>query len=321
MARRKAHRRTRDKISINLPLLLAFCAFLVGLAVGRLWYILEVGQHRTEKVPVSVVIKEEKTEQEKQVKHVPEVKLSIPKVSKERPKAVIAVIIDDIGNRLIDVERFSSIPYPVTLSIIPFTPFDLYSANYAHAHGKTVMLHIPMEPNHTGEKIEKLEKRTKGMLKTSMTTPKIEKLLLKEIGRIKYAVAANNHMGSRFTADLQDMRVVLSVLKQSGLFFVDSLTTSKSVACRVGRQLGVVVLRRDVFLDNSEDAVYIEHQLDHLARIALRRGYAIAIGHPHLVTYKALVKKLPELEKRGIKVVPIDYIYRGVLEGWYEGCV
>ena len=83
-------------------------------------------------------------------------------------RALVAIIIDDIGYTRVDARRFASLNYPVTLSIIPFTPFDSYSARLAHTRGKGVMLHVPMEPNHSSEIIERLEGRTKGMLLVSM---------------------------------------------------------------------------------------------------------------------------------------------------------
>ena len=95
-------------------------------------------------------------------------------------------------------------------------------------------------------------------------------------------------------------------LKARGYFFLDSLTDSRSVACRVAKRLGVKCYRRDVFLDNSKDQAYILRQMDVLARLALKKGRAIAIGHPSRATLEALRKSLPKLEKMGIKVVPLS---------------
>ena len=240
---------------------------------------------------------------------------------RKKYRAVIAIIIDDIGYRMSDIKRFSSLPYPVTLSVIPFTPFDITSAKLAHQHHKPVMLHIPMEPNHTSEIIEKLEKKTKGMLFTYMDRRTIINKLSAELKRVPYAVAANNHMGSKFTSYERGMKVVLQFLYQNGLFFVDSKTTGKSVSCKLGKKLGWPVLKRDVFLDNTKNERYILNQLQELAKIALKKGYAIAIGHPHISTYRALVKGLPKLDKMGVKVVPIKRIFQGVLNGEFAGCI
>ncbi len=299
-----------------LPFFIGFCLFALGFTLG-IYFRYETKISHTAYEP----FKDESIEPPQVPKRVhDETRTFVIPVREERPKGYVAIIIDDIGYRKIDVERFSSIPFPIVLSVIPFTPFDRYSAEYAHAKGKSVMLHIPMEPNHTGEIIERLERRTKGMITTHMSLGSVRKMLVKELRRVPYAVGANNHMGSKFTRDERRMGVVISFLKDNGLFFVDSRTTSKSVACRVGKALGAVVLKRDIFLDNSKNGDYIKKQLDQLADKAFRRGYAIAIGHPHISTYRALVEKLPELEKKGVEVVPIEDIYAMVLEGRYEGC-
>ena len=49
------------------------------------------------------------------------------------------------------------------------------------------------------------------------------------------------------------MKAVLKVLKQQGLFFVDSSTYSKSIGDQVARSMGVPTARNNIFLDNSSD--------------------------------------------------------------------
>ena len=71
------------------------------------------------------------------------------------------------------------------------------------------------------------------------------------------AVGVNNHMGSAATADPRVMRAVARVLARRGLFFVDSRTTTATVAERVVREEGVLSVSRRVFLDDvaTDDAV------------------------------------------------------------------
>jgi len=317
--RRRRAKKTKSNVWVFISVLLLFAAgvvigYLVGTKTGTAPF--EVSSVKVKPLP-------SKNETGHRVEGGPEEKPSqaaepVEAVKSEEEKAVyrekpfkakIAIVIDDFGYRKSDVDRFKSLPYPITFSVIPFTPYDRYSAFEAVKHGKSVMLHIPMEPNSSAEKIEKLEKKTKGMLRIRMSDSEIRLLLKKEMKRVPYAVGANNHMGSKFTRHKKGMEVVLKELKKAGLFFLDSRTVSNSLGVKVGREMGIVVLRRDIFLDNSQDVDYIKHQLDELAKIALKKGYAIAIGHPHISTFLALKDKLPELEKKGIKVVPIEEIY------------
>ena len=221
-------------------------------------------------------------------------------------KAKVAIVIDDMGYRMDVARAFMGLSWPITFSIIPFSDRAREVAELVHARGYEVMLHLPMDANGGGEAIERLESRTPGMLLVSMSSRELRRLVREEVAQVPYARGANNHMGSRFTRDPRCMRVVLEELKARGYFFLDSLTDSRSVACRVARKVGVKCFRRDVFLDNSKDETYILHQMDYLARLALKRGRAIAIGHPSRATLEALKKGLPKLEKMGIKVVPLS---------------
>src|SRR5690606_31671632 len=101
------------------------------------------------------------------------------------------------------------------------------------------------------------------------------------IGRVPGVVGVNNHMGSRLTADAAAMRVVMDEIARHGLAFVDSRTTSRTVAEAVALERGIPAAGRDVFLDNDRDEAAITRQLDLALRIARKAGTAIAIGHPY----------------------------------------
>jgi len=221
-------------------------------------------------------------------------------------RARVAIVIDDMGYRMDLAQAFLDLPWPITLSVLPYSGKSREVALMAHRKGHEVMLHLPMDANGRGEFIERLESKTPGMLLVTMSDRELRRLVREEMGQVPYAHGANNHMGSRFTRDARCMRVVLRELKARGYIFLDSLTDSRSVACREARRLGVRCFRRDIFLDNSRDQAYILHQLDLLARLALKRGHAIAIGHPSRATLEALKRGLPKLEKMGIKVVPLS---------------
>ena len=67
---------------------------------------------------------------------------------------------------------------------------------------------------------------------------------------------------------------------------------------------------RDVFLDHDRNAEAVVRQLAQTERVARRRGYAIAIGHPHDITINALQKWLPDVAARGFAIVPLSAIVR-----------
>jgi polysaccharide deacetylase 2 family uncharacterized protein YibQ len=63
-----------------------------------------------------------------------------------------------------------------------------------------------------------------------------------------------------------------------------------------------------VFLDNEIELTAVLRQLKVVEGLARRRGYAVAIGHPHDVTIEALRRWLPNLHARGFALAPISAI-------------
>jgi polysaccharide deacetylase 2 family uncharacterized protein YibQ len=98
----------------------------------------------------------------------------------------------------------------------------------------------------------------------------------------------NNHTGSKFTANLEAMDKLLKTLKKYNYTFIDSKTTSKSVAKISAKKYGVRMLSRNIFLDNKKEKKYIQKQLKKAIKIAKKHGIAIAIGHPYNITFKTL---------------------------------
>ena len=100
------------------------------------------------------------------------------------------------------------------------------------------------------------------------------------------------------------MRVALQAMQDKGLFFLDSRTTAKSVGEEESRRLGLRHYHRDVFLDNEQNAKAILLQLRRAEGLAKSHGQAIAIGHPHPETMKALRLWLKDRDA-SVSIVPL----------------
>lgn len=61
-------------------------------------------------------------------------------------KAYMSIIIDDLGQSSERDSRTLALPGPVTMAIMPDTPHATTFARQAHKAGKTVILHMPMDP-------------------------------------------------------------------------------------------------------------------------------------------------------------------------------
>ncbi len=232
---------------------------------------------------------------------------SPPKLPRKRVvgPGSVAIIIDDMGSSLQEVNELTAIKLPLTFSVIPGLAKGKAVAQTAHARGYEVMIHIPMEPQ--GYPQQRMEQN--GLL-LSQSDTEIRKRLDEFAQAVPYADGANNHMGSRFTEDRGKMGAVLGFLKGKGLFFIDSKTAADSVGYSLAREMGLETASRNVFLDNVQETAYIRGQLEQLAGIARRKGAAIGICHPHKTTIATLTAMMPELKGAGITFVYVKDLVR-----------
>lgn len=224
---------------------------------------------------------------------------------KSFPKGSLAIIVDDMGSNMKEVQELAAINLPLTFAIIPGLPKAKGVAEYAHAKGKDVIIHIPMEPQ--GYPTQRVESNA---LLMSSSAGEIVSRVRGFVKEIPFAIGANNHMGSRFTESEAQMKPVIAALKESGLFFIDSRTSPKSVGQTVASGMGVRTASRHVFLDNEQSVEAVKRELVSAARMAGKKGGAIAICHPHPVTIKALSEAMPKLAEEGTVFVTAAQLLR-----------
>ncbi len=213
----------------------------------------------------------------------------------EQPK--LAIIIDDVAYDY-QVKNIKALHLPLTISFFPADINHPNTPKYAK-NEEVFMIHFPLEAIHfPREEIDTLH-----VVDSRKRIAKRVRQIVRQFPSLRYT---NNHTGSKFTADYRSMKILLENLHKHNIQFIDSLTTSKSVVKRVSRELGLRYIRRDIFLDNKLDVQYITGQIRKAIAIAKKRGYAIAIGHPHKATLKALSQIRPLLGD--VKLVRIDEI-------------
>lgn len=224
-------------------------------------------------------------------------------VAQDTPK--IGIIIDDLGNELRYGRELIQMPYQLTYSFLPHRPFTPRLAKMAASAGKEVMLHLPMQslqPAALGNNALTLE----------LTQQQFQKIVIDSIQAVPHVKGVNNHMGSLLTRHPGHMAWLMEILalQDSGLYFVDSRTTSMTIAAQIAKEHFVPSITRDVFIDSEPEAKQIWSQLRRLTRIAEKKGYAVAIAHPYPTTIKILTEYLPLLNKQGIELVPITQIIK-----------
>ena len=223
---------------------------------------------------------------------------ALPPPAKEVRASLAAIIIDDLGYNLEPVQIICAFKRPVTVSILPFAPATLETARLAGEGGLEIMLHLPLEALH-----QKMEKASQGTIYTSMTAEEIRKNVLASLAEVPGCRGVNNHTGSMVTEDDRMMPVILGVLKEKNLFFIDSRTSPNSIAFETARSMGVPSAARRTFLDDSLEEASIKRQLEELFRVARANGRAVGIGHARKETLQALGKYLSLADAYGVKLV------------------
>ncbi|MBN2453712.1 MAG: divergent polysaccharide deacetylase family protein [Candidatus Omnitrophica bacterium] len=217
----------------------------------------------------------------------------------KRPR--VAIVMDDFGYNLKDLDTLFSMKQAVTISILPGQRYSMDIARMAKEREFETILHLPLEPHPAKDVIEEAD-----TIRCGMSEQEVVLRLKKAIAAVPGIDGVNNHMGSKATEDTKLMTVILKYLKSQDLYFLDSLTSKKSVCGKVSRSLGMWCGRRDIFLDNSNTTAAIEKQLSDMKNLAFRRGTVIAICHDRKNTIAVLSKILPEMEEEGIKFVKLS---------------
>lgn len=200
----------------------------------------------------------------------------------------LAIVIDDFGYRPKEENQVLQMPAAISVAVLPDATHAREMAVKAHKTGHEVLIHLPMAPLSK----QPLEKNT---LTPDMSSTEIARIIQLAAEHVPYAVGLNNHMGSKMTSSLPGMIKVMQVLSHYNYYFLDSMTIGNSQSVKAAQGTGVNVLKRRVFLDDTQNEADIRQQFLRAVKLAERDGYAIAIGHPHPTTVRVLQQMLPHL--------------------------
>ena len=219
-----------------------------------------------------------------------------PVVSSPTLRGTIGIVIDDFGYRNDNVsDGFLNLDVPLTYAVIPGHEYSKSFGEKAVGRGFEVIVHMPFEnlANKGGEE--------SFVLSTTMDSETIQERVQAALDEIPSAIGMNNHQGSKASAAQHVMSNVARVLKRRNLFFVDSRTTTETVAESTMEVYKVPTTRRNIFLDYEDDEGKIHAQLIKLVEKSEEWGAAVGIGHVKPKTLKILKKHIPELQKKGYK--------------------
>jgi len=219
-------------------------------------------------------------------------------------KAKIALLVDDFGYRddaVVDL-FLKKIDIPLTISIIPGTPFARSIAERAEKSGKEVILHLPMQPQ--GDFVNEY----RWIILKGMSPAEIKETFQEALKDVPQAIGVNNHMGSLITTREAEMKPLLEEIKEAQLYFMDSKTASDSIACSLARKMGVKTAQNKMFLDNEKRIDYIRERFQKMVSSLNKSEKAIGLGHVDQATGEAILNFVSDLDKRKVKLVYVSEI-------------
>lgn len=214
----------------------------------------------------------------------------------------VAIVIDDFGlnyKKTPPDEEWMALPGAMTFAVMPESPRTKKVAPLvSSAPSKELMIHYPFDPFQS-LKLAKDAVDPEDALKTAA-------LLDKAMKQIPNAKGLNNHRSYKATRNRPMMNAFMAQLKPTGLYFLDSKVSEKSVAHAEAAAAGIRAASNDVFLDTAElhTQAFCAKMLRQAVAIARKRGSAIAIGHHYYrTTFDCLKEEMPKHEKDGVEFV------------------
>lgn len=198
----------------------------------------------------------------------------IPDFPQALNNAKIVIIFDDAGQNLSQLEKCVSLPFPVTVAVLPRLAYSKKSADLVRSSGNEVMLHQPMQS------VNLNVNPGPGALTPDMDEYQIFSTVFQNINEIGPVSGMNNHEGSLITADAEKIASVMKLCSEQGIFFLDSRTNKDTKVPYVANTLGYGYYERNgQFLDNTKKREDILSIIEKNVQTANRQGCVIMIGH------------------------------------------
>lgn len=214
--------------------------------------------------------------------------------------ARLALVIDDLGRSVGDVDRLRRLGVEWTAAVLPFESRTADVVSALRAIDVEYLCHLPMQPVSANP--------GPGALRIDMSADELAAATRAALAAVPGAAGVNNHMGSVLSANRVAMVPILGELAASGLFFLDSRTSAASIGYGLALELGLPATQRQVFLDSDRSQAAIARQFVRWLELARSRGTALAIGHPHADTFAVLEREIPRAIAAGYEFIPVSYL-------------
>ena len=219
-------------------------------------------------------------------------------------KPRIALIISNLGlSDTYTKATLELLPEDITLSFSHVAPRLKSWVREARQKGHEILLDIPMEP--IG--FPKNDPGRATLLTSSNEVENLNRLehIMKQAGGY---VGLLGTLGTKFMLHSETFLPVLRSIKQRGLIYVDSRSTSRSLGPELASSIQLPKAFNNVFVDKEPSQEKIKNKLNELERIALKRRFAVGIAQPLPITIEILSQWTKELKTKQIALAPITAI-------------
>ena len=201
-----------------------------------------------------------------------------------KDNAKLVFIFDDGGYNVSQLKKVLSLPFPITVAVLPKLAYSKQCGSLVRNSGNEVILHQPMQS------VNLSVNPGPGAILPEMSVEEIRSILQENVNEVGPVSGLNNHEG------------------ELGIYFLDSRTTSQTRVMQAAMSMGYGYYQRDVFLDNEKTKENIISEVKKGLAIANKKGCVIMIGHVWSadILPDVLAEMYPVLVKKGYKFCTVS---------------
>ena len=214
--------------------------------------------------------------------------------------ATLVFVIDDAGMNAEYTKRYASLPFPLTIAVLPQLLHSKDCAYIVRSSGKELILHQPMQSlNHNLDP-------GPGKISVDMSFSQISSIINENLAEIGPGVKGlNNHEGSEVTEDVLRIGAVLDVCLENKIYFLDSRTTANTKAPQAALERDMTIFEKSgPYIDNIVSREAMLKEIYKSLEAANKNGSAIVIAHVDKsaeILPKLLEQMYPYLLKAGYR--------------------
>ena len=219
-------------------------------------------------------------------------------------KPRIALIVTNLGlSATYTKAALKLLPEDITLSFSHVAPRLKNWIREARQKGHEVLMDIPMEP--LG--FPKNDPGRATLLTSSNEVENLNRLehVMKKAGGY---VGLLGTLGTKFMLHSETFLPILKTIKQRGLIYVDSRSTSRSLGPELASSIQLPRAFNNIFIDKEPSNQKIKGKLDELEKIALKKRFAVGIAQPFPLTIEILSQWAGKLKAKQISLAPITAV-------------